>query len=137
MSIRRKDDSGLARSKLPPVPDPIRTFYHWSPSRNRKQIEKVGLLTHRISNMPGWKWRPPYVCFSDNPMMAWSLSGDMYPEIKSWDLWVCYPDVQTSFEGWEVVTDTYPRSGETFVKEYRVYSRVYKRDLKYVATRTQ
>jgi len=58
----------------------------------------------------------------------------MYPEIEEWDLWMCRLDAQTSFKGYEIITDTY-RTGRMFVKEYRVYHRVYKRDLIYVGSR--
>jgi hypothetical protein len=81
-------------------------------------------------------WKPPYVCFADDPYLAWRLSGRMWPEIKSWDLWMCHVPSQTSFRFFEIITDTYRDSGETFVKEYRIYVRVYKRDLTYLATRS-
>lgn len=115
------------------IPDPPLVFYHWSPQKNRKSIEKVGLRPGQLS-IEGL-WRPPYVCFGDNPVLAWNLSGALYPNIEHWDLWACFEDIQTSFDGYEVITDTLPRSGEVIVKEYRVYKRVYKRDLYYVGSR--
>ena len=60
----------------------------------------------------------------------------MYPDIEEWDLWMCHMAHQTSFEGYEIITDTYFNTGRTFVKEYRIYKRVYKRDLIYVGSRT-
>lgn len=135
MKRTRKDDSGLPKNKLPPVPDLEIILYHWSPTKNRNSIKKNGLLTHRLT-LQGI-WRPPYIAFSDDPWLAWSLSGRMYPEIKSWDLWMCYLPSQTSFDGYEIITDTFPDTGRHFVKEYRIYTRVFKRDLKFLATRTQ
>lgn len=134
MRVTRKDHSRTLKNNLPPVPERDLIFYHWSPTKNRNQIKKLGL---RIN---GWglqlRWTPPYVCFSDDPIMAWQLSGKMFPEIRSWDLWLCNVNVQTSFKHYEVVTDTTVDTGRQFIKEYRVYTRVYKRDVLYVATRT-
>lgn len=42
---------------------------------------------------------------------------------------------QTSFKHYEIITDTYVSTGRHYIKEYRVYDRVYKRDLTYLATR--
>jgi hypothetical protein len=120
---------------LPPVPEPDLFLYHWSPTANRASINRIGLDIGRRT-LQG-EWRPPYVCFSDDPVLAWGLSGRMWPEIKSWDLWVCNLRAQDSFDHYEVITDTYPSTGRTFIKEYRIYTRVFKRDLKYLATRTQ
>ena len=134
MKRTRKDDSGLPKRNLPPVPKLDLILYHWSPAVNRSNVNKLGLLTHRRT-LQG-HWRPPYICFSDDPCLAWVLSGRMYPEIKKWDLWMCNMASQTSFDSYEIITDTYPDSGRHYVKEYRIYTRVYKRDLIYLATRT-
>ena len=80
-------------------------------------------------------WRPPYVALSDEPLLAWQLSGRMFPDVPSWDLWLVYHEAQSSYDGCEIITDTYPDTGRTFVKEYRVYTRIFKRDVAYVATR--
>lgn len=135
MRRTRKDHSGAPKTNLPPVPIPDLILYHWSPTANRNSINKVGLDIGKRSLQKDWK--PPYVCFSDDPQLAWTLSGRMWPSIKSWDLWLCNMRSQTSFEGYEIITDTYASTGRHFTKEYRVYSRVYKRDLIYVATRRQ
>ncbi len=134
MKKTRKDDSGLPRNKLPPVPELDLNLYHWSPTSNRSNINRVGLVTHRRT-LQG-DWRPPYVCFSDDPYLAWILSGQIWFEIKTWDLWLCHMPSQTSFDNYEIITDTFPDSGGHYIKEYRIYSRVYKRDLTYLATRT-
>lgn len=100
---------------------------------NRPSIQRVGLDINKRS-LQG-DWRPPYVCFSDEPNLAWILSGKMYPEIKMWDLWMCYFDSQTSFDHYEIILDTFPNTGRHYIKEYRIYTRVYKRDLIYVGSR--
>ena len=132
MKVTRKDDSGA--DKLPPVPPLDLVLYHWSPTTNRKNINKVGLKPGRLS-LQG-DWRPPYVAFADEPRLAWFLSGRMWPSIPSWDLWMVYHEFQTSYQGYEIITDTYPSSGRTYVKEYRIYTRIFKRDISYVATRS-
>ncbi len=133
MKKTRRDTSGLPKSNLPLVPKLDLVLYHWSPTSNRSNINKVGLLTHRRT-LQG-DWRPPYVCLCDDPYLGWSLSGRMFPEIKMWDLWMCHLPSQTSFEHYEIITDTFRGTGRRFVKEYRVYTRIYKRDLIYLATR--
>lgn len=109
-------------------------LFHWSPTDRRQRIIRRGLV-------PGsWStdrlWRPPFVCFSANPELAWALSADT-PRghtVESWDLWATWTDDLTGFE--EIV-DRYPDTGREYVKEYRVYERVWKRDLWFVGTRTQ
>lgn len=123
------------RHRLPELPKLDLCLYHWSPTRNRSGINRHGLR-------PGQKtlqgdWRPPYVCFSDDPLLAWTLSGDMWPDISSWDLWMVHVPSATTLKHFEVILDTFPDTGRHYVKEYRVYERVYKRDLHYLATRTQ
>ncbi len=109
-------------------------IFHWTPTINRASINKIGLVTNKLS-LQG-EWRPPYIAFSDDPFLAWYLSGKMFPRIKSWDLWMCHMPSQTSFIHYEIITDTFIDSGRHYVKEYRIYSRVFKRDLTYLATRT-
>lgn len=131
MRTTRKDHSGA--SKLPPMPKSDRILYHWSPSSNRAQINRYGLRIN-LRSLQG-DFRPPYVCFSDDPWLAWVLSGRMWPDIKRWDLWMCNVEHQTSFPHWEIITDTYIHTDRSYIKEYRVYCRVYKRDLILLATR--
>lgn len=135
MRRTRKDHSGVPKPKLPPVPKRDLILYHWSPTLNRNNIERRGLEPGRASLQGDWK--PPYVCFSDDPWLAWILSGRMWPHLSLWDLWMCNFEHQTSFDHYEIITDTYPDTGRHFTKEYRIYTRVYKRDLIYLATRTQ
>ncbi len=129
----RRDVNGLPKRKLPPVPKLDLVLFHWSPTTNRPNINKLGLDIYKPS-LQG-EWCAPYVAFSDDPHLAWCLSGKMFPEIASWDLWMCHFPSQTSFDHYEIITDTYRDTGRQYVKEYRIYSRVYKRDLVYLATR--
>lgn len=74
------------------------------------------------------------MCFAHTPSLAWALSGHFHPEIDSWDLWEVPAD---RVNGYEVIPFDYGDGGtSTEDKEYRVYERIYKRDIWYVATRT-
>lgn len=108
-------------------------LYHWSPNDNRRSIEKVGLVPGRLS-LDGL-WRPPYVAFADDPYLAWILSGRNHPEIELWDLWMVNVFHATSVDHWEILLDTYASTGRHYRKEYRIYSRIYKRDLIYIGSR--
>jgi hypothetical protein len=104
-------------------------LFHWSPTTRRRSIQRTGLVPS--SRSVDGLWRPPYVCYADDPMLAWALSGDFHPEVDSWDLWQTWSDVPRGYERIEFDGDT------DRVKEYRVYERVFKRDLRYVATRAR
>ena len=107
-------------------------LFHWAPTARRKQITRYGLRPSMWSRDRAW--RPPYVCFSADPEMAWGLSGMMDPDVSSWDLWLMLSDVPS---GYEEIWNTVRGTGEQYVQEVRVYERIWKRDLWYVATRTQ
>lgn len=81
---------------------------------------------------PDRVWRPPCTCWADDPHLAWILSGRLHPEITSWDLWQTYSDV---LSGAELLVDYSPGRQGHYAKEYRVYERIFKRDLWLVATR--
>jgi hypothetical protein len=104
-------------------------LFHWSPTARRNQINRRGLVPG--SRSVDGLWKPPFVCFADSPSLAWALSGQTSrgQAIKSWDLWQMWSDVPTGLE--ELLFDDDPGR----IKEYRVYERIYKRDLWYVATR--
>lgn len=104
-------------------------LYHWSPESRRASIQRLGLLPGRPS-IDG-EWRPPYVCLSATPSLAWALSGAHHPEVDRWDLWMVWSDVPTALMKLRDV-DT---NGRSHVKEYRVRERIWKRDIWYVATR--
>ena len=106
-------------------------LYHWSPRSRQKQILRYGLMPGKPS-LQG-EWKPPYVCFADDVRLAWLLSGALHPEIPEWDLWQVY---SVDAGRWEAIFDTYVNTGRHFVKEYRVYHRIYKRHVHYLASRT-
>lgn len=120
-------------NKLPSKPPLELCLYHWSPAKNRNSINKYGLDINKKSLQGDWK--PPYVCFSDEPILAWILSGRMWPGSGEWDLWMCHVPSQTSFNHYEIILDTYINTGRHYIKEYRIYTRVYKRDLTYIGSR--
>jgi hypothetical protein len=106
-------------------------LYHWSPRRNRGSILRRGIDINRLS--PDRVWRPPCSCWASNPELAWVLSGKLHAaDHKQWDLWMTWSDVP---KGMEEIVDYYRNSDKSYVKEYRIYERVYKRDLWYVGTR--
>lgn len=107
-------------------------LYHWAPRSRRASIKRLGLVPGSISIDKAW--RPPYVCFSDDPLLAWSLSGHFHPEVEEWDLWaVWHADVK----GWEAIPENYRHREGSYIKEFRVYHRVFKRHVHYVASRSQ
>lgn len=108
-------------------------LYHWSPRERRKQIERVGLVPGKPSVRREWKL--PYVAFADDVHLAWTLSGDINPEITEWDLWQVYPAALNDLR-YEICFDTFADSGQHYIKEYRLYARIFKRHVHYVASRS-
>ncbi len=109
-------------------------IFHWSPTTRRKQITRRGFIPG--SRSTDRLWRPPFICFASNPELGWVLSAGT-PRglaVHSWDLWCVWTE---SLSGFEEIVDTYPDTGRAYVKEYRVYERVLKRDLWFLGTRTQ
>ena len=102
-------------------------YYHWAPVSRRRSIEHSGLVPGRMSVAN--EWRPPYVCFSDSPWLASLLSVRVHPEIPDWDLWTAHISDVGAHE--QIIDDRGPS-----VKEIRVYHRVHKSKLWYVATRS-
>lgn len=118
-------------------------WYHWSPTARRKRINKVGLMPNMLST--DGLWKPPYICLASTPSLAWGLSGWMGrpPHIAEWDLWQVYTGEQTGFEVLYFDGERTNTQGERLfffdqnnVKEIRVYERIYKRNVWYVASRT-
>ncbi len=105
---------------MKPIP-----LYHWSPVSRRESILRYGLKPGSLSRCGQWK--PPYVCFSDSPSLAWSLSGALADGTDAWDLWMMWSSVPTKLKR--------RRDGGKRVIEYRVFERVYKRDLWRVGSR--
>lgn len=110
---------------------PGECLYHWSPRARRKGIERLGLVPGKRAR-GGLDWRPQYICFADNPILGWDLSGKFADEPGVWDLWATYT---TRIPELEVITDHYGDTGRCYVKEVRVYARVFKRDLIWVGER--
>lgn len=105
----------------------VDTFYHWSHRTRRKSIEHRGLLPHQWSR--DRLWRPPHICLAPTPLVGWALSGGMnYPVDNTlWDLWEVDVSEQTGFE--ELYYDT------GALKEIRVYERIFKRNVHWIAER--
>lgn len=112
-------------------------MFHWSPTERRKQIIRYGL---RPGSRPAvvvdpndefYKemkaFRAPYVAFATSPSLAWVLSGRLRSDIESWDLWQTWAGSVSGFE--RLSFDGGVQA------EFRVYERIYKRDVWYVATR--
>lgn len=105
----------------------VEVFYHWSHRERRSSIERRGLLPGQWSR--DRLWRPPYVCLAPTPLVGWTLSGGMRyrHDTTLWDLWEVYVGDQTGYE------ELYYDSGS--VKEIRVYERIFKRNVKWLAER--
>jgi hypothetical protein len=130
---RIRNDTGrpdLGDFEPPPLVPPFPIF-HWSPSTRRKQIERYGFRVGMWSVDRAWK--PPCTCWAPDPQLAWWLSGRNHPEVDSWDLWQTWSDVPS---GMEALIDCRRDNGVHYVKEYRVYERIFKRDIWLVATRS-
>lgn len=107
-------------------------LYHWSPASRRMSILRYGLRPGFLSNCGAW--RPPYVSFSDSPSLAWVLSGLYRKKGEEWDLWMMWSNVPSGYE--KLKTGDNPR-GAGWPSEYRVYERVPKKSIWYVASRKQ
>lgn len=107
-------------------------LYHWSPTTRRKSIDRRGFVPGSLST--DRLWRPPHSCWATSPSLAWALSGMTQRglEVSSWDLWCVWSD---RLEGWEVIPFDDGRTAALRPKEYRVYHRIFKRDVWYIATR--
>lgn len=108
---------------------PETPLFHWSPSRNRSRILKVGLVPNRPC-LTSTEFRAPYICFAESPSWAWALSGAFHPDIAEWDLW------QTSIDRLVKPRRTPTYDNQHRWHEVRTRERVYKRDLWYVGSRT-
>ncbi len=117
---------------VPKPPELERIGYHWSPTANRHSIQRLGLVPGRRT-LQGTGFRAPYVCLSPDPSLAWVLSGQMFEDVASWDLWQVHLDQVD--DHYEILLDTWIDTGRHYIKEFRVYGRIFKRDVTYVATR--
>lgn len=103
-------------------------LYHWSPRDRRKSILRYGLCPNKKSKCG--QWRPPYVCFSDSPSLAWGLSGEVSDILGEWDLWMVWSDSPSKYKTLSTTTN---RSGKP--TEYRIYERLKKSQIWYVGSR--
>lgn len=102
-------------------------LYHWSPIERRASIRRVGLVPGRRA-VDGL-WRPPYVCLATSPSLAWGLSGGTTrgrDASTAWDLWMVQLDR---------LTEQRVEQRPDLAEEYRVFDRIFKRHVWYVATR--
>jgi hypothetical protein len=113
------------------IPDSPFLLFHWAPVERRAGITRSGLVPGKRSI--DRLWRPPFVCFSTSPSLAWVLSAAIHPEIPLWDLWCTW---STRLTGYELLFD-HDSDGDSFLKEVRVYERIYKRDIWFIGTRHQ
>lgn len=106
-------------------------LYHWSPRERRKGIECRGLAPGSRGLQGNWK--PPYVAFSLDPVMAWGLvSNRIDPPPPIWDLWAVNV---YNIEHRELLFDHYLDSKRPYIYEIRVYERIFKRNVIWVAER--
>ena len=96
-------------------------LYHWSPRSNRVRILQHGLQAGRedrdakADGMHGVHW--PYVCFSPDPLRAWSLLPVEPEEMEEhWDLWLVH---LVDTDQVDVRTDYAPE-----IAEVRVYNTI-------------
>lgn len=114
-------------------------LYHWSPSVNRPGIQRLGLVPGRApvtytDSDPGF--RADHTCFAEDPLWAWALSGDVIGKPgQSWDLWCANVDLKLHrFKRMRHHPDEVAHPCRWH--EWRIYDRVYKRNVVYVASRT-
>ena len=94
-------------------------LYHWSPRSRRASILRGGLRMKQRS--PDRSWRPPYLCWSKFPNMAWSLSATHGPKMQVWDLWCAWSDRVGKLKRCNFYPD---RRKSWFNDEYRSYENV-------------
>lgn len=106
--------------------DTDRPLYHWSPTSNRRAIQRAGLTTGR-PDRDGTRYG--LTCFADSPSWAWQHALISWPDVHEWDLWMTWrsnlPDVRRAAVSTQGVS------------EWRTWQRVWKRNLWYVASRTR
>ncbi len=106
-----------------------KALYHWSPRERRESILRLGLVPGKLSK--DGSFRPNYICFAASPSLAWRLSGHMSDITDQWDLWMIWSNVPSRYRTHSACNK--PRC----CVEYRVFERVYKRNVWYVACRTK
>jgi len=105
-------------------------LYHWSPRKRREGILRNGLCPHKPGVLTQWK--PPYVCFSDSPSLAWALSAEFARKKHFWDLWMVWSN---QVEPYEMISNIVTEVGTCKPTEYRIYKRVPKSKIWFVGSR--
>lgn len=105
-------------------------LYHWSPVERRSKILRYGLRTNVPSRCGEWK--PPYICFSDSPSMAWILSANMADTPGEWDLWMMWSNVPS-----KLTRRNDLKNGRGRPTEWRVSESIPKRAIWYVGQRSK
>lgn len=104
-------------------------LFHWSPRSRRKSILRHGLCPKKKSRCG--QWRPPYICYSRCPSLAWVLSAEFSGKTGWWDLWQVWSDNVGEWESLPYDNNpSYP-----YPKEHRVYKRIPKRHIWHVGSR--
>lgn len=106
-------------------------LYHWSPVSRRKGILKHGLCPKKKSR--DGSWRPPYICFSRYPNVAWSLSATHDDAPKEWDLWVVWSDFVGKYK---TMNNARRPRAQYYMTEYRGFQRIPTRHVVFIASRT-
>lgn len=112
--------------------EPRRALFHWAPTSRRPQIIRYGLrpFMRPTTSINEDGYKANVICFADSPSWAWALSGSMsWAQSGSWDLWETYLDL---LHEPKVLASPDRASG---IYEVRTETRVYKRNLWYVASR--
>lgn len=124
----------------------LEILYHWSPADRRTGIARQGLVpgkrpvTH--SSLPfddASQWRAPYVCLAEDPLWAWCLSGNVSGSVgEVWDLWAInlHEELHSIFRVRHARRQPGDAPNPTRYHEWRVYDRIYKRHVRYLASRT-
>jgi hypothetical protein len=64
----------------------VHPLFHWSPTERRPSIQRRGLVLH--SKPVTSTFRCGYICLSQSPSLAWSLSAGAFGERgQEWDCW--------------------------------------------------
>jgi len=130
MGIEQARNQELQEALLAHEPD--RALFHWSPRARRGQIERYGLRPNMRSTTSSTRLGGPFVCFADSPLWAWALSGNMRWTPKGeWDLWETTLSRLTD----PIVLASPERASGIY--EVRVEHRVYKRNLRYIGSRSK
>lgn len=84
----------------------------------------------------GLEWRAPYICLATDPAWGWALSGGQSgAPAGEWDLWLVRIPEGVRFDRLDAGCVCPGHGGR--VHEVRVYDRLFKRDVLWVASRVK